>query len=456
MSQNEYLRKIAEGVVGFSGDMKIFTDEIRENLDKVLTRHYQANHTPYAVMSFEDEYHYWEERLAEAINRVEYPDYDTLEPKGVTMLQRRSYVIVRGNLKSGNTIHFDNTKFNQLYINGERYTGDYTFNGETPEMYERLVIVAVQTPFNLGVKDYGKLEMTVADFPIENAEVFANVGTYSNLQPAIEELLETETAESLYIKGDWTWNTSNCVYIKTLKTLDNFLAIEPYSFKAPLLLNYIIPNSLLVPRNHRPYSIKNVDMRNAGNISQKAFADSLIEGELYISNTGSIGENAFNGCLLLTAVYIGDGITSINTGAFRDIPSLLKVIIGDNVTVINGDVFAGTPVIELHLGKNITTFNNSVLGGYFTLDRFTVSKGYHCGTTHMPQRSFNSINVVETFLEVVKNCANIGEDGRTAATMTFKVNSSTRTAITNAYNAGDEKAIELYDLMSAKSISITA
>ena len=59
------------------------------------------------------------------------------------MLQRRSYVIIRGELKSGNTIHFDNTKFNQLYINGEYYTGDYTFNGETPETYERLVVVVV-------------------------------------------------------------------------------------------------------------------------------------------------------------------------------------------------------------------------------------------------------------------------------------------------------------------------
>lgn len=456
MSQNENLRRIAEGVVGFSTVVKDNIDSLNDKLDKVLTRHYQANHTPYAVMAFEDEAHYWEEQLAEAINRVEYPDYDALEPKGVEMLQRRSYVIVRGNLKSGKTIHFDNTKFNQLYINGERYTGDYTFNGETPETYERLVVVVVQTPFNLGVKDYGKLEMTVANFPIENAEIFANVGTYSTLQPVIEELLEDETVESLYIKGDWTWNTLNIVYIKTLKTLDNFLTIEPYLFKAPLLLNYIIPNSLIVPRNHRPYSIKNVDMSNAGNISQRAFANSLIEGELYISNTGSIGDYAFNGCPLLTAVYIGDGITTINTSAFRDAPSLLKVIIGDNVTTINSDSFSGVALKELHLGKNITLINTSALSGYYTFDRFTVSKGYHCATTTLTQRGFNSINVIETFLEVVKNCANIGEDGRTAATMIFRVSSGVRTEITNAYNAGNEKAIELYDLMSAKSISITA
>jgi hypothetical protein len=142
--------RVLDGMLEFNAETKETLDSIKETIDKVFDKHYQANHTPYAVMSFEDEYHYWEEQLAETINRVEYSDYDVLEPKGVEILQRRSYVIIRGNLKSGNTIHFDNTKFNQLYINGECYTGDYVFNGETPETYERLVIVAVQTPFDLG------------------------------------------------------------------------------------------------------------------------------------------------------------------------------------------------------------------------------------------------------------------------------------------------------------------
>ena len=70
MSQSEELRRIANGVANFSNEMKIAVDRMNENIDKVLTRHYQANHTPYAVMSFEDEAHYWEETLAYSINAV--------------------------------------------------------------------------------------------------------------------------------------------------------------------------------------------------------------------------------------------------------------------------------------------------------------------------------------------------------------------------------------------------
>ena len=189
MSNSTQMDRVLDGMLNFNAETKETLDSIKETIDKVFDKHYQAKHTPYAVMSFEDEAHYWEEQLAEVINRVEYSDYDVLEPKGVEMLQRRSYVIVRGNLKSGNTIHFDNTKFNQLYINGQRYTGDYVFNGETSETYERLVIVVVQTPFNLGQKIYGNLDILSADFPIENAEIYVNIGKFSELQPNIEELL---------------------------------------------------------------------------------------------------------------------------------------------------------------------------------------------------------------------------------------------------------------------------
>ena len=70
MSQSEELRRIANGVANFSNEMKYAVDRMNENIDKVITRHYQANHTPYAVMSFEDEYRYWEEQLAYSINKM--------------------------------------------------------------------------------------------------------------------------------------------------------------------------------------------------------------------------------------------------------------------------------------------------------------------------------------------------------------------------------------------------
>ena len=462
MSQNEYLRKIAEGVVGFSGDMKIFTDEIRENLDKVLTRHYQANHTPYAVMAFEDEAHYWEETLAEAINRVEYPNYDDLEPKGVTMLQRRSYVIVRGNLKSGNTIHFDDTKFNQLYINGERYTGDYTFNGETPETYERLVVVAVQTPFNLGQKVYGDLEMTVADFPIENAEIFANVGTYSNLQPVIEELLEYETVESLYVRGIWLWCCRRCSFIKTLKVSDGISIVSGSSSTIPALQNYFIPNSIRV-FTCQSYAIRNIDVTNCAGIDVSAFSNTKIKGHLYLNNKGAIADAAFSDCPYLTSVEIGDGVTSLSHSVFNSCPRLQTVIIGDGVTSFGSQTFNNCTALKtVHLGKSITNFfNNSAFNGCGNISNLTVSKGYHCGKTTINQ---SAVLDWRCFKEIVDNCAAPGEDGRTAATMTFKVHRDVFNEIDSAskYTGNDEQqiadketALYILNLCTEKEITIS-
>ena len=459
MSNSTQMDRVLDGMLNFNAETKETLDSIKETIDKVFDKHYQANHTPYAIMKFEDEYHYWEEQLAEAINRVEYSDYDVLEPKGVEMLQRRSYVIIRGELKSGNTIHFDNTKFNQLYINGEYYTGDYTFNGETPETYERLVVVVVQTPFNLGIKDYGNLEMTVADFPIENAEIFANVGTYSNFQPVIEELLEDETVDSFYIKGNWRWKSKNITFIKTLKTLDDFSIETEAIFKAPSLINHISPNVTTVIANKIPHSVRNIDISNAGNIDPSAFSSSRLNGELRLTNRGYIGAYAFSSCEDITDIYLDNGITSISVATFSGCSKLYNIYIGDTVVSLDRLCFAEVPASIVHLGNSITQLDSSAFyknTGDFIIKNFTVSKGYKCPITSITRWSFSDNIVLETFIEVVKNCANIGENGRTATTMTFKVKSSVRTAITNAYNAGDEKAIELYDLMSAKSISITS
>ena len=113
MSNSTQMDRVLDGMLNFNAETKETLDSIKETIDKVFDKHYQANHTPYAVMKFEDEAHYWEEALADSINRVEFPDYDSLDTKGVELLKQRTYVIIRGNLKSSNTIHFNKANFNQ-------------------------------------------------------------------------------------------------------------------------------------------------------------------------------------------------------------------------------------------------------------------------------------------------------------------------------------------------------
>jgi hypothetical protein len=452
--------KIANGVVNFCGEMRKYLEDTKESFDTVLNRHYQANHTPYAVMSFEDEAHYWEEQLAYPINKVIRPtDSDDEYLSRVGVLRLNSYVFIRGNLKSGSTIRYDETKYQQLYINGERYTGDYTFNGETPDIYERVTVFIVQTPYNITTREWGELIVDVADFPIENAEIYVNIGENSNVQPEIEELLLTDTAESLYVNGSWVWMCRDYSSIKTLSVTETFNFHSQSTQGLRALVNYFVPNSKHVP-NVNSKAIFNIDVRNAGGISDSAFHSSLIKGHLNLSNTGVIGVSAFNNCTRLTSVDIGNGVTRLNNGAFAYCSNLNTVIIGDNVTDILPEAFRNCSIKTLHIGKSVVFSDSNYANTFATqsgsTEKLTVSKGYRASYTPLWELKIPVDLCLDIFKGILENCANVGEDGRTAAKMSFRVTSSVRTAITNAYNEGDETALAIYELMDSKNISITA
>lgn len=466
MSQSEQLMKIANGVVNFCTEMKTYLEDTKESFDTVLNRHYQANHTPYAVMSFEDEAHYWEEQLAYPINKIVRPtDSDDEYLSRVGVLRLNSYVFIRGNLKSGRTIRYDETKYQQLYINGERYTADYTFNGETPDIYERITVFVVQTPYNITTREWGELIVDVADFPIENAEIYVNIGENSNVQPEIEELLLTDTAESLYVNGDWVWMCRDNSFIKTLSVTETFNLHSTSIATIPALVNYFVPNSIHVP-NLYSKAICNIDIRNAGGINTLAFASAKIKGYLNLSNTGSIGNNAFESCLRLTSVNIGNGITSMGSEVFRGCTNLNTVIIGDNVVSIGNDTFRSCAIKTLHLGKSLSFSQNSSVfsANGSPLEEVTVSKGYHSPYTYFQNINIPEVICLNVFKGILENCANIGEDGRTANTMLFKVHKDVFNKIDGAskYTGDDaqqladkETALYILNLCTEKAVTIS-
>lgn len=467
MSQSEQLIKIANGVVNFCTEMRTYLEDTKESFDTVLNRHYQVNHTPYAVMSFEDEAHYWEEQLAYPINKiVRSTDNDDEYLSRVSVLRHNSYVFIRGNLKSGRTIRYDETKYQQLYINGERYTGDYTFIGETPDVYERVTVFIVQTPYNITTREWGELIVDVANFPIENAEIYVSIGTVSRIQPEIEKLLLTDTAESLYVNGTWVWRCRDVSFIKTLSVSETLSIHSEANKNLPAIINYFVPNSKFVPCLNSK-AILNFDIRNAGNIETAAFEGCRIKGHLDLSNTGGIGASTFAYCSRLTSVNIGNGVTSIGTTAFGSCSNLRTVIIGDNVTTISNNAFSACSLRILHFGKSVIFSQNttqfSSAGGILT-EKITVSKGYHSPYTYFQNMLIAVDNCLEIFKGILENCANVGEDGRTASEMLFRVHKDIFNKIYNAseYTGDDEEqladketALYILNLCTEKAITIS-
>jgi hypothetical protein len=269
-------------------------------------------------------------------------------------------------------------------------------------------------------------------------------------------LLLVDTAESLYVNGAWMWMCRDISFIKTLSVSETFSFHSEANRNLPAVVNYLVPNSKTVYHINSQV-ILNIDIKNTGNIGNAAFKNTKIKGFLNLTNSGSIGSEAFMGCQRLTAINIGSGVTSIGSDAFYGCINANTIVIGDNVVSLSQNAFGGG-FKKLHLGKSLSLTQNTATFhsmNNILVEEVTVSKGYHSPYTNFNNLAFVVDNYLEIFKGILENCANVGEDGRTANTMFFRVTSTIRTALTNAYNDGDETALAIYELMDSKSISIT-
>lgn len=486
-----YLHDIANGITNFCAEMKISTDKFNAKLDKVLGANCQVNHEAFPVATFEDEIKYLKDKIHVEYYTVQHPEYlDRLETAvdPTSYMANDTYVIIRGNLKSGKKIRYDETKFNQLYINGKRYTSDYTFNGETHKTYERLTIVLSQVPYNVTDREWGHLIVDASDFPIENAEIFVNIGRNSRVQPEIEELLLTDTVDSLYVNGDWAWKTADYSPIRTLY-VSGILSINSGAFYCRALLNAYLPNTSNVPQKSNTTTYRNIDLSNAtGTISDSCFANSEIQGTVFIPKISRINQNAFAGCKKIINVVVGEGLVFLGRQAFQGCTSLLefevpdavttsdnaytfencsnmkKLTIGNGMTTLGTNYASNCTSLEvLTLGNGLTSA--SEFAGCFALKELYVRKGYKCKTTIITAATGLDWRC---FKEVLENCAVPGENGRattsTSADLKFRVSSKTLVDYNDAlvYEGDDaeklqdkEIAQQIADLMLSKQVSIT-
>jgi hypothetical protein len=116
MSQNEDLKKIADGVVNFCGEMRTYLENTKESFDRVLNANYHVNTAPIITKTLEQEY---EDILATN------GDYEYSSAVGYRAILKNGDT-VKATVNSGNSGHF--------FLNGERMTADYTYTGDGCEM----------------------------------------------------------------------------------------------------------------------------------------------------------------------------------------------------------------------------------------------------------------------------------------------------------------------------------
>ncbi len=201
----------------------------------------------------------------------------------------------------------------------------------------------------------------------------------------------TENTHFGFLFGGSSFEQNNSVVPSTLETV-------------------VITSGPAIPENafNGCINIKKVIIGDGVNsIGNNAFAG--CSGIANIAIPGSlktIGDSAFYGCTSLTDVTITKGVTSIGNNAFEGCTSLANVTISDSVTSIGADAFANTAYYKnnanwengvLYLGKHLIKAKTSLSGEYEVKD----------GTLVIVGDAFNKCNNL-TEITIPKSVTSIG------------------------------------------------
>ena len=109
-------------------------------------------------------------------------------------------------------------------------------------------------------------------------------------------------------------------------------------------------------------------------IGRGAFYDKSNITAVYLGNgVTSIDEYAFRDCSSLTSITIGDGVTSIGNYAFYNCWSLTSITIGDGVTSIGGAAFDGcSGLTSITIPDSVTSIGSSAFSGCGGLTSITI------------------------------------------------------------------------------------
>ena len=108
---------------------------------------------------------------------------------------------------------------------------------------------------------------------------------------------------------------------------------------------------------------------NVTTIPDYAFRDCTSLTSVFIPNSVStIGEGAFYGCTSLTTVNIPDGVTTISRGVFKSCNSLAFVSIPNSVTSIGDDAFLETALTSITIPNSVVSIGS---GAFFNCEGLT-------------------------------------------------------------------------------------
>ena len=340
--KTEYLPKIYDGILNFNAKVETNIDTIKAKVDELTgkeSRKYIVNHEPKIELPFEEEYEY----IRDQINLIRCEGNPATSGDG-RRLQLRTHIFLSGYLPNGSTIHFDDTGYAELYINGVKYTSDYTCRATDEGSREKLNITVVQTEPDYINKIAGKLEINYSDMPLQEFKMVARDGDLAYIYPNIDSFFDSQELDTLICYGDFKWTYNKPSTLRVWK--GNKGVVWEKSAYLGNLEEFIFPNIAYMP-NLNSYSneksnIRKLDISNCrGSVGNLQSA--RLSGDLTLA-CSSISDYAFTKATMNT-VDTGAYCTGVGHYAFEySYPT--KVTIGESVTTLGRETFMGCPYLE--------------------------------------------------------------------------------------------------------------
>lgn len=343
---DESIDNLCSEIVKLAGTTSNDIREIKDYVNRTITKEYTVNHEPKIELPFDKEYEYIKENVNKSL------------ASSNKKLDNFTHIFISGYLPNGKTIHpnsieqdengFTVSKYSQLYINGVSYTSsDYTCRAEEGG-WEKLNVLIIGAP---KMNPYNaRLDVDYADIPLKNFKMIVFDDLEEPVNPNINSFL-AEDIDTLKYIGNLKWTYTELCVLRRLEVTGDIITVN--IMDCPCIKELIIPNVTNVP-NTSPGSKGNIvlcDISNVkgtiGNLNMANMGDLKLKGS-------SIGRSAFNGARL-GEVNIGNSCQRIWGNAFSQ-SSIKRLIGGLSLTLIDTVAFENCSSLTEVIFNNSTPF----------------------------------------------------------------------------------------------------
>lgn len=238
---DDEVRRLSDAIETFADDVNKKIDLQTALLDRTLGKQYAVNHEPKIELPFDNEYKYVLDKLA-----------PTFVDKGG--LDRLTHIFISGYLPNGKIIKLNDTevsnngssvsKYDSMYINGSKCTGNYICRAEEGG-WEKLNIMVVQRPSDSINGVEGRVDIDYADMPLENFKMLIYDDVITPLHPNIYSFIDSKQIDTLKCIGTLYWTCDKLSNLRALHVTKNIITVN--DMYLPCLQEFICPNVTNMP-----------------------------------------------------------------------------------------------------------------------------------------------------------------------------------------------------------------